>query len=131
MTESLIGSMSIIGRLRVISPSSAARYRSTDKSLRRVSGSRTTSLGFSLIDADRDGTTRWFRSPAMTIPTCPVCLGTAVAFLATPSDRSVVDYYRCACGHVWTADKVDQSVVTHVTPLPTLRPTLPTLRPNE
>ena len=59
----------------------------------------------------------------MTIPTCPVCLGTAVAFLATPSDRSVVDYYRCACGHVWTADKVDQSVVTHVTRLPTLRPT--------
>ena len=88
----------------------------------RCSAVPTTSLGFSLIDAGRDGTTRWFRSPAMTIPTCPVCLGTAVAFLATPSDRSVVDYYRCACGHVWTVDKVDQSVVTHVTPLPTLRP---------
>ena len=51
----------------------------------------------------------------MTIPTRPVYLGAAVAYLATPSDRSVVDYYRCACGHVWTADKVDQSVVTHVT----------------
>ena len=36
MTESLIGSMSIIGRLRVISPSSAARYRSTDKSLPQI-----------------------------------------------------------------------------------------------
>ena len=80
-------------------------------------------LGISLIDADRDGTTPWLRSPAMTIPTCPVCLGTAVALLATPSDYSLVDYYRCGCGHVWTADKANQSVVTHVTPLPTLRPT--------
>jgi TolB-like protein/DNA-binding winged helix-turn-helix (wHTH) protein len=36
MTESLIGSMSVIGRLRVISVSSAARYRSTDKSLPQI-----------------------------------------------------------------------------------------------
>ena len=34
------------------------------------------------------------------------------------SRAAAVNYYRCDCGHVWTASKETDKVVTHITPLP-------------
>jgi hypothetical protein len=55
----------------------------------------------------------------MPIRACPNCKMPASRTLESSSDPHVwVWYYRCLfCEHVWTIDKMDETKVTHVTPL--------------
>lgn len=49
---------------------------------------------------------------------CPACGTDTPRRLDSTSEVAAVNYYRCArCGHVWTVDKQDPSIVTHITPL--------------
>ena len=50
------------------------------------------------------------------VPKCPVCDGEVVRLLSVSDSH--VDYYRCACGHVWTVDRKTGELMGHITPLP-------------
>ena len=52
----------------------------------------------------------------MPVP-CPACDRPTPRLLGESSKGAVVNYYRCDCGHVWTATKTDGSFCRHVTPL--------------
>jgi hypothetical protein len=57
--------------------------------------------------------------PAMAaVPNCPACDGEQVRLLPSVSERSLADYYRCLCSHVWSVDKKTRELIQHVTPLP-------------
>ena len=50
---------------------------------------------------------------------CPACYQQTPHHLNETSKDAVLDYYRCLrCGHIWTANKQDPSIVVNVTPLP-------------
>jgi len=48
---------------------------------------------------------------------CPACGKLAAKLLEESSKEALVSYYRCDCGHVWTASKETGKLVRHVTPL--------------
>jgi DNA-directed RNA polymerase subunit RPC12/RpoP len=51
--------------------------------------------------------------------TCPACSRLTPRRLDETSKDAYADYYRCeACGHVWSVNKKDPTLVHHVTPLP-------------
>ena len=51
------------------------------------------------------------------VPNCPACDGDLVRRLSL-NEFFRADYYRCACGHVWSVDKETRELIQHVTPLP-------------
>ena len=52
----------------------------------------------------------------MSIQPCPACSKAAARLLDESSKYAVVNYCRCeACGHVWTTNRDNGSVVHHVT----------------
>ena len=53
----------------------------------------------------------------MLAQTCPACGKRGPQHLDACSAAASVDYYRCACGHVWNVDKRDQSKMRDVTPI--------------
>jgi len=54
---------------------------------------------------------------------CPSCSTETPRLLGAPSQYARVNYYRCQhCGHVWTTDKNDSNIVTHVTLLKAREP---------
>jgi len=52
------------------------------------------------------------------IQPCPACRDPTPRRLDFTSDTATVNYYRCQCGHIWTASKKDGAIVHNVTPLP-------------
>ena len=58
----------------------------------------------------------------MPIQPCPACSKPTPKFLDETSRHAHVNYYRCDCGHIWTINKRDPSLVTHITRLPEKQP---------
>jgi hypothetical protein len=57
------------------------------------------------------------------IEPCPACATATPNRLDSSIDSAVVDFFRCTmCGHVWTVEKLNPSVVTHVTPFLRVKP---------
>jgi uncharacterized Zn finger protein len=55
----------------------------------------------------------------MPVQPCPACHEQTPRHLDETSKQAVVHYYRClSCGHVWTVNKDNPSIVANVTPLP-------------
>ena len=55
----------------------------------------------------------------MPVLACPACGQQTARHLDEASKSSYVSYYLCRnCEHIWTINKQNPSIVTHVTPLP-------------
>jgi lysyl-tRNA synthetase class I len=54
--------------------------------------------------------------------TCPACQKHSPTLLEETSKDTMVNYYRCDCGHIWTVSKRSGKLVAHVTPLTRTRP---------
>ena len=54
----------------------------------------------------------------MPVTPCPSCGRPTPRLLDFTSQYARVNFYRCDCGHIWTTDKTDGSIVRHITPLP-------------
>jgi len=52
-----------------------------------------------------------------TLP-CPACARPTPRLLDETSKDTLVNYYRCECGHIFTISKATGKLVSHVSPLP-------------
>ena len=53
----------------------------------------------------------------MAIQPCPACGQPTPRLLDFTSQHAHVNFFRCECGHMWTTDKEDGSIVRNITPL--------------